>query len=332
MIFDEILSLRPERSRPAEIGFEKEYRLEAISRADDSRYNLEAAPALLRALSGSLDHAQAVEEYSRCLIEIVTPPVAAEEVWVTLETLNRTAPNIEDTLRKTIYSSAPKLAQEYGLRIADDGSASSALYLDLDGAIRSQLTDAAALVLPPYERFVEARQALSWTVGGRTELCIGMYATINSFHITLHPTYAAERPYREAYIDCLERTIQALVRLEGSTCDNRILERDWGTVDLGRSVRDAFLECLAASAPFAGRFIAGASRLAVGERLEEVTEGLTTAGTSPDEGLRSWNTLDLRPRVLPDGMPLIEVRRFPSCFSRQPEVVVLLSKILNSRP
>lgn len=317
----------------AEIGFEKEYVLRARSKETGALYNLNLAQELVATAAASVAPHALVEEYSRCLVEVVSKPYPLVAAQAGLRALSGTKDTLTNELQRLVRDTWPKLAERYDVFVEDDGCSPTNEYLDPDLRTFNDQEDPAVLVLPAHRPFVEAHREHVWQVGNAAERLIGTYGTVQSFHFTFHPSYDATGGY-ERYLEALSTVGAAVERYSFSDTGSRSLTRAGAAIEFDEPVRDAFLRTLLASRNIVqdGIYIKPELFIDTGSYFEGLTARLmsATGSESVDEAYKKWSALDMRPRIINDALPAIEVRRFSSGYSSSISAQNLIREIIES--
>jgi len=310
------------------IGFEKEFSLRAKAKSDGTLYNLNLSVQLLAEVGTTLSPFSLVEEYSRCLLEVVSSPVSIEKAFETLDSLNKTQLQLNVALNSLVKTKYPDLLQQYEVSVEDDGCSPTNLYLNPDLSIRNDQTNPEQLVLPAYIESVLEKNSLMWSpVPGLYERMIGIYNGIQSFHFTYNPRYDGTNDYI-TYLSALARCAKLVEHFSPTDTGNKLLMRSNTVLELPTLARSIFLrELLSANHTVAqGIFIQSELFSNPDMYLERITKALTTTvGNFPlDTVFKQWPSFDMRPRIIDGTLPVMEVRRFGSSFSKTEEMKELL--------
>lgn len=317
---------------PCEIGFEKELLIQASSKRDGAVFNLMLAEELITVATPHDPLFTLVPEYSRCLVELVSHPFAAQNALPGLHSLNASVDSIDDALRSLVSKSYPLLAQEYDVFVSDDGSSQSNCYLNPDGTVLNDQEHAAELVLIESRNTVEKYKDMRWKVGAEDERMIGTYNHIQSFHITFHPTYVGdERPFTR-YLKALSFAQAAAAEYEHFDNGNRSLVRTHGTFVTDENVRNLFLKKFVCKKedPLSNALSIPTNEADAEEYFFTLTQKLLVRENTQDVdcAFKSWSSLNVRPRILGGLLLGIEIRQFGSSFSRTPYAYELVERMV----
>ncbi|MDD2766256.1 MAG: hypothetical protein PHH40_00645 [Candidatus Moranbacteria bacterium] len=318
---------------PIEFGFEKEFLLQAHSKKDDRVYNLNLAQEfLLFLMNTKLPHNHIiVEEYSQCLIEIISKPYHINEVFDGLKKINQLHLFVENKLQKFVKKTYPKLARYYRIALSDEGSSFSNQYLCSDLTILSDQKDGRNIVLPKYKKYIKQYKDITWSFNRISEKVIGTYNHINSFHITFHPTYSNQFSFKD-YIKILRLTQTLISRYEKYDRGNKKLFRNGKMVHFKKNIRNIFLKkflSVHTSKIGANFSIPNNSLNAINYFTTFTKRLLKTAKTKDiDTAYKKWSAFNMRPRVINNQIPGIEIRQFGSNFSRSKSAEKIISDLI----
>jgi|SRR6185369_7845423 len=333
MRIDELKTSLTTLDLPIEFGFEKEFLLQARSKTDGKIYNLNLAREFLLFLSKvRIPYGHSiVEEYSRCLVEVVSKPYRTDTVFDGLKKINQMHSFIESKLRSFVKRTYPRLTEYYDITLSDRGSSPANQYLCYDLEILSDQKYPADIVLPQYKKYIERYGDTSWRVGKVNEKIIGTYNHINSFHITFHPTYAAGFSF-ENYITTLSAVRNLILKYEKYDKGNKGLYRNGKKIKFEKNVRDLFLKkFLRLHAGECGMNFsipddpadAAAYFVAFTKKLTGIIGTLDI-----DRSYKNWSAYNMRPRVINNQIPGVEIRQFGSNFSRSKYATKLINEII----
>jgi len=320
--------------RPIEFGFEKEFVLQARSVKNSDIYNLNLAAELIESLTKKklLSDYSVRPEYSKCLIEIVSKPYDSRQILQELDNINNTQSIIETELKNLVKQNYPELDKHFKVSVSDNGSSPFSQYLNSDLSIQSDQTDAIELVLPEYREFVLNYKNLEIKVDGRFENAIGLYNHINSFHITFHPTYKKGSTSFPDYIRAAQITQSLVSKYQVYDRGNDRLYRDGKYCFLSGNVRDIFFGIFLQE-----KFGNLPVRLLLSKDISKAEKEfiylseqlLKKSGADDlDKAYGNWSAMNIRPRVVDDVIPALEIRQFGSNFSRTKEAKQLLNEII----
>lgn len=334
MKINDLQNLVALRDQPIKFGFEKEFVLQARSLKNSELYNLNLATELIESLTKKklLDEYSVRPEYSKCLVEIVSKPYDSRQVFQELDNINNTQSVIETELKNLVRQKYPEIDERFEASVSDQGSSPSSQYLNPDLSIKSDQTDAIELVLPEYRKLVSSYKNIEIEVGGRSESAIGLYNHINSFHITFHPTYKKGATSFSNYIRAAQITQSLVSKYQVYDRGNNRLYRGNKYYHFHKNVRDVFFEIFLSE-----KFGSLPARLLLSKDVARAeTEFihlskhlLKKSGTDHlDRAYSNWSAINIRPRVIENIIPALEIRQFGSNFSRTSEITQLLKEII----
>ena len=336
MTLDKLKDIITTLDQPIEIGFEKEFVLLAKSKKGGEIYNLNLASELIESLINNiLLHEYSIKpEYSKCLIEIISAPYQKDFVFEGLEKLNNTHHIITSDLKKLIKNKYPAINEQFEVYVDDNGSSQSCFYLNNNLTIQSDQENIKELVLIEYQSLVAQFKDLNTKIEGVSEPIIGLYNHINSFHITLHPTYKKGYLYFPSYIQAIIIIQDIVSRYRHYDNGNRQLYRNGLKIECSKNIRDIFYDIFLPK-----KYTDLPTQLSLPKEISEAKKVFFTLSKrilqysntdNIDEAYSCWSASNLRPRIITCGdIPAIEIRQFGSNFSKTKAVRKLLKEIIN---
>lgn len=319
--------------REFEVGIERELVFMAKGRGGEV-YNFNISPQVCEFLNGPdfqdgelkalfQQGWQVKPEYSKALIEIVSPPQKRSQV----AGISVGANQIRRFLNKLVF----QLAKDWYPHLSDfrfftqsRGTSSTDQYLTPEGSIHSDPENILENVLESYLNFVRQMADFKMSIAGYTETNIGIYNHLNSTHITFHPEYTHDPVSNsDKYFRFLMELNHLLHLFKPCDQGNRRLKREGKIYETDGNLRDLFLAAL--NGYLYHGFIdseyraQSTSHEAEVDNLETYLEQLrclpgveSSPETSPDALFKKWNSLNFRPRFINDAIPAIEIRAFGS--------------------
>lgn len=329
--FNDLFKNHAIQNKKIEFGFEKEFLLQAINKKSGQILNLNLASNLLDNLPNNHESYIVVEEYSHCLVEVVSPPYSSETVFEGLNIINSYSSFLQEHLTALIEKNYPEIAKIYEVFIKDNGSSPSNLYLNGDLSIQSDQEEPVDLVLIKYKELVEKNKNLLWETGPIKEKIIGIYNHITSFHITMHPTYNYDNSL-DIYLNALEKITELIKEYAKYDDGNKTIFRSEKTIMLNENLRDIFLKkFLPIFAPEEQAIFnipSGNEKLLYLEKLLKTLMKNYKTNTM-DKAFKEWNAYNIRPRIINNVLPAMEIRKFGSSFSRSSKLIEFIQRIID---
>lgn len=305
------------------IGYEKEFIIVATDSNGVSYNVLDLGSELMRESNGLTKEYgfDLRNEYSRCLMEIVTPPYKKEDAQRKLRDLNKYYLELNSILT-TIKANFPKLAH-FKLELFDSGGSHTRNYVTINGNIIFHDDVGEELVEQRYEKFVRDNLSKKFKLTSSHEdsKLINYYSHINSFHITFNPTYCGQSNFQrffKSYNDAL-RLVDEYKNMDVS---NRIvmLEKE---ITIDSNLRDLFFDQFFKKIHprLPSKCRQSQSNDSFILELETTVNTLSKEGMLPEsiDMFSTWPSLNIRPRITKNGTFLAEIRAFSSSFSHQAE-------------
>lgn len=321
---ERICQIFPEIACEFQFGFEKEFLIGARHKESSTLYNLCLAPEFMNDVLSIVEPNSQLAalfskgwtlqpEYSRCLLEAVSPAYSGRELDTAFDDLDTFCDDISATFASYVRFFHPRLAH-YDCFLWTPGCSPSNLYLGPHADVLSKKTDSRFIVLPYCHWYLDLEN-MDILLGDVVE-DISMYNHINSFNLTMHPQYSSDskqnaRDFTRFIPFCI-RTFDAFKEHDNG---NKTLIRDDRLIRFERNIRDIFLEQLFLYLNH-GRPLRYEPPLSSQQPFEELIADFDNLESLEklDESLKKWYVTNLRPRFIAGGIPCIEVKGFGSNY------------------
>jgi len=323
LLFDEIST----HARSFEAGFEREWLLGAVEKETGKLFNCNLAEYVLsdqgffwqkqRTQQLWREGWRLAEEYSKCLIEIVSPPFEEENSISALDELNEADSAIRELFPVFVEKRFPKLNERFNVFAWQPGASPTNQYIDENECKLSDPEDTSKIILPKYRRYLEFDSKVKIREGDWVEQGIGIYNHINSFNITVHPTYSGETEKdKRTFIRFLRYCTEVFDEFKKEDNGTKHVIRAGQKYYTEKNVRDVFLE---SAFPHFNHPWTSLELKLEGNNEEEWTAELSKNvnqlkdSKRIDESLRRWYVLNVRPRVIA-GILCVEFKGYGANF------------------
>ena len=269
-----------------------------------------------------------VPEYSVSLIEIVSPPIRIALFTQLVDILENIQQDMASIVQSEIYSHYPQL-NSYIFSIETEGTSEVNEYLLPTGEIVSDAsTNTDYLLLEADTEFADKVRGHMLVIGNHTEEGVGIYNHLSSTHVTFQPEYGENiSKNRKKYIQFLFHLEKIVISYKAFDTGNKRILRDGAEHSSSKNIRDLFLASMLElryklAIPIA--YHAGLDITEEIERLNVLAHQIAAAHDldidligNVDNIFRKWSSINYRPRLTKEGLPLIEVRAFGSNFDLQ---------------
>lgn len=273
-----------------------------------------------------------VPEYSKCLIEIISPVYKSHEIKQWKKDLKQILLTLETVVKNS------KLLNNFKIEVSDQGTSKVNKYIDSSGEIKTNknLQDLQSIVLPNYKDLVYNNKNLRVKFENYTyNKAIEVYNHLNSFHITFHPTYKYKKLAQNlnSYLQFLNKTSKIIQKYKQYDKGNNEIIRNNKKYKLSKNLRDIFLrEYMKKNSKLNNKFQNETYHISEDLFLQKIN-GIKNKFNikdpkNLDKGFNSWPSLDFRPRLLKQEMFLIEIRAFGSNMKLD-TIEEIIKKLIN---
>lgn len=318
-----------------EFGIEQEMLLTAIRKKDKKPYNLNVAYLIvakfnfftsrdgkLKKLFSSGWHIS--EEYSKCLLEIISPPYKKDSINLLLEEVDYIDKKLNEYLSDFLIEFYPQIYKSFCCKFIMNGTSETAMYIDENLQEFDDGKFPECNVLSKNVDFVLKNKHILVDMNGYREPAIGIYSHLSSLHITFHPTYGNDKNNNiKKYLNFLSHLPQVIEIFKFLDNGNKRVIRDRRIIVLRENLRDLFLRVLAEKIHKQPQRmeLTGTSYIQKRASLSNIISILEKNSpqkiNTVDQVFKSWKCADFRPRVIDNKLPGFEIRSFGSNFSKK---------------
>lgn len=329
-----------------EFGIEQEMLLIAIRKKSKKLYNLNVAYLIVANFNFFTSRDDKLkelfssgwsisEEYSKCLLEIISPPYEKDLVDLLLEEIKYINKKLNKYLSEFLIEFYPKIHKSFYCKLVMNGTSETNLYIDEKLQEFDDVAFPECNVLSRNVDFVLKNKNVLVNMNGYVEPAIGIYNHLSSLHITFHPTYGNNKNNNiKKYLNFLSRLQQVIEIFKFLDNGNKRIIRDRKTIILKENLRDLFLKVLAEKIHKQPQTIklTGISYIQKRASLSNIISILEKNSHQKidtiDQVFKSWNCAHFRPRIIDNKLPGFEIRSFGSNFS-QKNIRLLLNYIIS---
>ncbi len=318
-----------------EFGIEQEMLLTAIRKKDKKHYNLNVAYLIVAKFNfftsrdGKLKKLfssgwSISEEYSKCLLEIISPPYGKDSINLFMEEIDYIDKKLNEYLSEFLLEFYPQIYKSFYCKLVMNGTSETNMYVDENLQEFDDETFPECNVLSKNVDFVLKNKHILVNMNGYKEPAIGIYSHLSSLHITFHPTYDNDKNNNiKKYLNFLSHLPQVIEIFKFLDNGNKRVTRGRRTIVLKENLRDLFLKILAKKIYKQPQRIelVGTSYIQKRASLSNIISILEKNSlqkvNTVDKIFKSWNCADFRPRVIGNKLPGFEIRYFGSNFSQK---------------